>query len=92
MGSAKEMKGSGPQPDQTPFAVGESVLTHADPVSGEGEPTQEPGVIVDDFTGSLAEDPADYGRDWALAKRWAIKLDDGRLVFRSTDEVSRPKG
>ncbi|MGW0043262.1 hypothetical protein [Rhodococcus sp. NPDC003348] len=96
MGSGKETKGSGAAPGgksgDKPFAVGDAVVTSADPVSGEGAPTQESGVIVDDFAGSLAEDPADYGRDWALAKRWAIKLDDGRLVFRSSDEVARPKG
>ncbi|MFD4294736.1 hypothetical protein ACFWPA_18430 [Rhodococcus sp. NPDC058505] len=96
MGSGKESKGSGAAPGGksggVPFAVGDSVVTRADPVSGKGDPTQESGVIVDDFGGALVEDEADYGRDWALAKRWAIKLDDGRLVFRSSDEVSRPKG
>ncbi|WP_345349063.1 hypothetical protein [Rhodococcus olei] len=95
MGSGKETKGSGAAPggktDQKPFAVGDAVTTKADPVSGEGDQTQESGVIVEDFAGSLA-DEADYGRDWALARRWAIKLDDGRLVFRGSDEVSRPAG
>lgn len=96
MGSAKEAKGadvaSGGKSAATPFAVGDAVVTTVDPASGEGQPTQESGVIVDDFAGSLAKDEADYGRDWALAKRWAIKLDDGRLVFRSSDDVARPTG
>jgi hypothetical protein len=92
MGSGKEAKGSGSKAGGAstgkPLAVGDPVTTGADPVTGTGDKTQERGVIVDDFGGSLADD-ADYGRDWAHAKRWAIKLDDGRLVFRSSDEVSR---
>ena len=71
--------------------MGDAVVTAADPVTEDGAPTQESGVIVDDFAGTLdAADDGDFGRDWALARRWAIKLDDGRLVFRSSDEVSRP--
>lgn len=95
MGSGKESKGadstSSGSTGNKPFAVGDAVVTTADPVSGKGKPTQESGVIVDDFGENIAVDDAAYGRDWALAKRWAIKLDDGRLVFRRSDEVSRPK-
>lgn len=94
MGSGKESKGSdrksGGATEPKPFEVGDAVVTSVDPVTGGGKPTQESGVIVDDFGANLAPDDVDYGRDWALAKRWAIKLDDGRLVFRSSDEVSRP--
>ncbi|MFF0816722.1 hypothetical protein ACFYVR_16450 [Rhodococcus sp. NPDC003318] len=96
MGSAKEAKGSDAQSGGTsaekPLAIGDVVVTSVDPASGEGKPTEQSGVIVDDFAGSLAKDEADYGRDWALAKRWAIKLDDGRLVFRSSEDVARPAG
>lgn len=96
MGSGKEKKepaaASGGAAGKPPLAVGDAVVTSADPVTEGGKSTQAPGVIVDDFGGNLAEDAADYGRSWALAKRWAIKLDDGRLVFRSSDEVSRPTG
>ncbi|MFD1812423.1 hypothetical protein [Rhodococcus gannanensis] len=87
-GPGKQSGGSG-KAEATPLAVGDTVVTKVDPATGEGEQTDGSGVIVDDFGDNLAADDADYGRSWALAKRWAIKLDDGRLVFRSSDEVSR---
>lgn len=93
MGAGNKANGSGPMPagksEQRPLTVGDAVTTDVEPVSGDGEPTRESGVIVEDFAGSLAKDDADYGRDWALARRWAIRLDDGRLVFRGSDEISR---
>lgn len=70
------------------LAVGDKVLTSADPGPSGKASKDEPGVIVDDFAATLVEG-ADYGRDWALARRWAIQLDNGRLVFRSTDELRR---
>ncbi|MDI9915790.1 hypothetical protein [Rhodococcus sp. IEGM 1379] len=33
-----------------------------------------------DFAESVI-DNSDLGRDWAPVQRWAIALDDGRLVF-----------
>ena len=44
-------------------------------------------------TGSIVEDFADFvdspsvGRDWAVAHRWAVALDNGCLVFRDTDDL-----
>ncbi|TQF74632.1 hypothetical protein FK531_00550 [Rhodococcus spelaei] len=90
-GKDKDKKASSSTPATKPLAVGDQVVTSADPVLPDGDPSEQPGVIVDDFAGSLADD-ADYGRDWAHARRWAIKLDDGRLVFRSSEEVERPAG
>jgi hypothetical protein len=85
-------KAASPASAVKPLAVGDQVVTTADPVLPDGEASEQPGVIVDDFGASLAGEDADYGRDWAHARRWAIKLDDGRLVFRSSDEVARPAG
>ena len=38
------------------------------------------GVVVEDFADAVIV-PSEIGREWAPAKRWAIALDDGRLVF-----------
>lgn len=42
------------------------------------------GVVVEDFADRVI-DETDLGRDWAPVKRWAIALDDGRLVFAAED-------
>lgn len=36
--------------------------------------------MVDDYADTVI-DTSDLGRDWAPVLRWAIALDDGRLVF-----------
>lgn len=36
--------------------------------------------MVEDFADTVIDD-TDLGRDWAPVLRWAIALDDGRLVF-----------
>ena len=36
--------------------------------------------MVEDFADTVV-DSSDLGRDWAPVQRWAIALDDGRLVF-----------
>ncbi|MFC9789505.1 hypothetical protein [Rhodococcus sp. NPDC127528] len=93
MGSGKDKdKKASPEPEAKPLAVGDQVVTSADSVLPDGEASEQPGVIVDDFAATLVGEDADYGRDWAHARRWAIKLDDGRLVFRSSDEVARQAG
>nr|WP_257233111.1 hypothetical protein [Rhodococcus qingshengii] len=38
------------------------------------------GIVVEDYVDTVI-DNADLGRDWAPVLRWAIALDDGRLVF-----------
>jgi hypothetical protein len=38
------------------------------------------GVVVEDFTDTVIGS-SELGRDWAAVVRWAIALDDGRLVF-----------
>lgn len=36
--------------------------------------------MVEDYADTVI-DSSDLGRDWAPVLRWAIALDDGRLVF-----------
>jgi hypothetical protein len=36
--------------------------------------------VVEDFTDTVIGS-SELGRDWAAVVRWAIALDDGRLVF-----------
>ncbi len=45
------------------------------------------GVVIEDYA-DMALDPAPVGRDWAPVHRWAIALDDGRLVFAHDNELS----
>jgi hypothetical protein len=52
---------------------------------GSGEPTSGTGVVVEDYIDTVADVGA-VGREWAPIHRWAIALDDGRLVF-ANDEV-----
>lgn len=54
-------------------------------VSGLDHP--EAGRIVDDFGDELL-DAAGTGRDWAPARRWAIALTSGRLVFADTGDLA----
>ncbi|TSD99209.1 hypothetical protein FOS14_12645 [Skermania sp. ID1734] len=44
-----------------------------------------PGNIVDDF--GEGPDPSAFGRDWATTRRWAVALEDGRLLFRNSAEL-----
>ncbi|UGQ55266.1 hypothetical protein LRL17_30230 (plasmid) [Rhodococcus qingshengii] len=37
-------------------------------------------VVVEDYADTVI-DSSNLGRDWAPVLRWAIALDDGRLVF-----------
>ncbi|WP_209448963.1 hypothetical protein [Rhodococcus qingshengii] len=58
-----------------PIAVGSRVTVIP---SGDTEP--QVGVVVEDYASNVI-DNSDLGRDWAPVLRWAIALDDGRLVF-----------
>lgn len=48
------------------------------------------GVVVEDYA-SMVIDSGAVGRNWGLVHRWAIALDDGRLVF-ANDEDLRSSG
>lgn len=39
-----------------------------------------PGTVVEDYGDEVAAN-AHLGRDWAPVRRWAVALDEGRLVF-----------
>lgn len=45
------------------------------------------GVLVEDYAASGILDSAAAGREWALARRWAVALDDGRLVFADDSDI-----
>lgn len=54
--------------------------------SDTGPATDAPlGRVVDDYAGTLDGDTG--GRTWAVPHRWAVALDDGRLVFRDDDDL-----
>jgi hypothetical protein len=44
------------------------------------------GVIVEDFAELI--DTGERGHDWAPVHRWAVALDDGRLVFADTADLT----
>ncbi|MFD2149348.1 hypothetical protein CJ179_34535 [Rhodococcus sp. ACS1] len=44
------------------------------------------GVIVEDY--AELTDTAERGHDWAPVHRWAVALDDGRLVFADTEDLT----
>ncbi|MGW5268091.1 hypothetical protein ACWEQ4_05525 [Rhodococcus sp. NPDC003994] len=59
-------------------------------VSDSGDETDTPsdavlGTVVDDYAGTLTGDTG--GRTWAVPHRWAVALDDGRLVFRDDADL-----
>ena len=43
------------------------------------------GEIIEDYE---AVDPGGGGHEWAPVHRWAIKVDDGRLVFADTEDLT----
>ncbi|SMG41482.1 hypothetical protein SAMN02745947_02865 [Rhodococcus rhodochrous J3] len=68
-------------------AVGSKVVVRAG-VAGD---KACPGTIVEDF-GPAQEAVGDkLGRDWAPVRRWAVALDDGRLIFVDMDAFESSK-
>ncbi|KPH21560.1 hypothetical protein AN948_01090 [Rhodococcus sp. ADH] len=63
-----------------PIAVGSRVKMISTLGSRSGDTGPRVGVVVEDYADSVI-DNSDLGRDWAPTLRWAIALDDGRLVF-----------
>ncbi|MBT2274232.1 hypothetical protein [Rhodococcus qingshengii] len=45
------------------------------------------GVIIEDYA-DMVIDPGSVGRDWAPVQRWAIALDDGRLIFANDEDLA----
>ncbi|MDV7240641.1 MULTISPECIES: hypothetical protein [Rhodococcus] len=54
-------------------------------VRRETETTAQ-GVVIEDFA-ELTTSGQSLGRDWAPVHRWAVALDDGRLVFAHDGEL-----
>lgn len=45
------------------------------------------GVVVEDYE-DMVIDRGSVGRDWAPVQRWAIALDDGRLILASDEDLT----
>lgn len=55
--------------------------------AGVAETRSIPGKIVEDYGTSQLAVGEDLGRNWAPIRRWAVALDDGRLVFVDDDDL-----
>ncbi|MEE2059278.1 hypothetical protein Q7514_17305 [Rhodococcus artemisiae] len=75
---------AGPTSNSSPqLSVGTAVIVRA----GVAETRSIPGKIVEDYGSTQQVVGADLGRDWAPIRRWAVALDDGRLVFVDDDDL-----
>ena len=45
------------------------------------------GIVIEDYQ-DMVIDRGSVGRDWAPVQRWAIALDDGRLIFANDDDLT----
>ncbi len=45
------------------------------------------GVVIEDYADMII-DRGSVGRDWAPVQRWAIALDDGRLIFANDEDLT----
>ncbi|ABG92556.1 MULTISPECIES: hypothetical protein [Rhodococcus] len=72
------------QPEPRTLTVGTRVLVQRQ--FGHAEA----GAIVEDY--SDLTDTAERGHDWAPVHRWAVALDDGRLVFADTADLTIEPG
>ncbi|QSE85852.1 hypothetical protein [Rhodococcus koreensis] len=48
------------------------------------------GDVVEDY--AAVTDPGGGGHEWAPVHRWAVALDDGRLVFADTEDLTIDPG
>ncbi|MFC0452277.1 hypothetical protein [Rhodococcus jostii] len=48
------------------------------------------GEVVEDY--EAVTDPGGGGHGWAPVHRWAVALDDGRLVFADTEDLTIDPG
>ena len=48
------------------------------------------GEVVEDY--AAVTDSGDGGHAWAPVHRWAVALDDGRLVFADTEDLTIDPG
>ncbi|MFE5707538.1 hypothetical protein [Rhodococcus koreensis] len=75
-----EKKDHSPRPEPGPLGAGARVL-----VRRPSEPAQT-GRIIEDY--AELTDTEERGHAWAPVHRWAVALDDGRLVFADTDDLT----
>lgn len=70
-------------PRRDGLAVGTRVSVRRSAVPGLPEHMwpRQPGVIIADYSDVVDDAAQDYGRDWAISRRYAVALDDGCLVF-----------
>ena len=70
--------------DRTPFSIDEFVRVYP------GTQRENRGVVVEDF-GDLAGHSVDIAGKFIVgpARRWAVQLDAGDLVFVDTDQLAR---
>lgn len=70
------MAGSASHPSPK-LSVGAAVMVSA----GAAGDDAVPGRIVEDYGSHQDIVGEDLGRSWAPVRRWAVALEDGRLVF-----------
>ncbi|MGB7236452.1 MAG: hypothetical protein WBD41_10760 [Rhodococcus sp. (in: high G+C Gram-positive bacteria)] len=73
---------------QKPFTIGAHVKVRysSDPTLPRDKWSKESGVIKEDFGEQIT---AATGRSWAQAHRFAVALDDGRLVFVDPENLEQ---
>lgn len=73
---------------QEPFTVGAHVKVRysSDPALPRDQWSKESGVIKEDFGEQIT---VATDRSWALAHRYAVALDDGRLVFVDPENLEQ---
>lgn len=67
------------------LTVGARVEVHTRSDENSDTNAVHTGAIVEDFG---VQPPESTSREWAVAKRWAVALDSGRLVFADTDDLT----
>lgn len=67
-------------------AVGSRVRITVSDSDADGSVTCT-GVVIEDYQ-DMVINRGSVGRDWAPVQRWAIALDDGRLIFASDDDLT----
>ncbi len=70
-----------------PITVGTRVTVTTAPDADKPDQQVAVGIVVDDYADSLLA-PGELGRSWAPTRRWAIALDDGRLVFAADNDIT----
>lgn len=68
------------------IAVGSRVRITVPGSEADGTVTST-GVVIEDYA-DMVIDRGAVGRDWAPVHRWAIALDDGRLIFANDEDLT----